>query len=133
MLHLDSLENSYQRRPLPNHRQLYTHKSFASFSMINAFSPTDITESHNFRLPRLGHKFACLRTKKRCESFIKPSYDGPYPVISRTKKTPTVEVHGRHDIIAKNRLKPEYLPANIAVWSLPFDNPQKVYKFLSCS
>lgn len=43
---------------------------------------------------------------------LQSPYDGPYRVISRTKKHFTVDVKGKHEIISINRLKGAHLESD---------------------
>ena len=40
---------------------------------------------------------------------LQPSYDGPFPVISRTDKHFTISMHGRNDTVSIDCLKPAHL------------------------
>ena len=40
---------------------------------------------------------------------LQPPYDGPYPVLRRTDKFFTVDIHGRKDTVSIDRLKPAHL------------------------
>ena len=42
-----------------------------------------------------------------------PPYDGPFEVISRTDKTCTVNINGRHDVVTLDRVKPAYLDSSL--------------------
>ncbi len=46
------------------------------------------------------------------ESPLQSPYDGPYRVVSRTKKHFTIEIKGKHEIISVNRLKGAHLEAH---------------------
>lgn len=74
-----------------------------------------------------------LRRDAVCAPLI-PLYNGPFEVISRTNKTCTVNINGRHDVITLDRGKPAYLapfPTDPVLLHLPSPvTPTQVKVFL---
>ena len=52
-----------------------------------------------------------------------PPYKGPYPVLRRTDKFFVVDLHGKHDTISVDRLKPAFMDLSPAASSLPPKTP----------
>lgn len=50
--------------------------------------------------------------KEGLKRSLTPPYDGPFKVIDRTAKTMTLDLHGRTEIVAMDRIKPAFLDDN---------------------
>ena len=46
---------------------------------------------------------------------LQAPYDGPYRVISRTKKQITIEINGQHEVVSLDHLKPAYLDTEFSL------------------
>ena len=46
---------------------------------------------------------------------LQAPYDGPYRIISRTKKHFTIDINGRHEVVSLDRLKPAYLDTDLVL------------------
>ncbi|KAH6946702.1 hypothetical protein HPB50_014616 [Hyalomma asiaticum] len=59
----------------------------------------------------------CSHVFVQCDQMrppLTPAYDGPFRILHRTPKTFTLDINGREDVVAANRLKPAYIGALVS-------------------
>lgn len=71
--------------------------------------PTQRTSQLNKALSTATHVFIRHDAVRKP---LQPPYNGPYPVLKRTDKFYTVDIHGRKDTVCVDRLKPAHLDAD---------------------
>ena len=55
---------------------------------------------------------------------LRPPYDGPFRIVSRTDKHFTLDLHGRHDTVSVDRLKVAHLDPATPPHPAPVTTPQ---------
>ncbi|XP_064482929.1 uncharacterized protein LOC135395767 [Ornithodoros turicata] len=99
--------------PHPSHTAYINklHDLFRSITPVVPRMPTRRTVFVSQDLKNASHVF--VRTD-RAKPPLTPHYSGPYPVLSRTPKTVVVvDLSGKHDTVALDRLKPTYVSSVI--------------------
>ncbi|XP_064459091.1 uncharacterized protein LOC135369431 [Ornithodoros turicata] len=86
------------------------HDLFRSITPVAPRMPTRRTVFVSQDLKNASHVF--IRTD-RAKPPLTPHYSGPYPVLSRTSKTVVVDLGGKHDTVALDRVKPAYVSSVI--------------------
>lgn len=75
--------------------------------------PTSNHSAKNiFVHPQLQHCTHVFIRRDSVRRPLQPSYDGPFPVMSRSEKTYTINVNGKTSVINIDRLKPAFLCAD---------------------
>ncbi|XP_064488303.1 uncharacterized protein LOC135400391 [Ornithodoros turicata] len=80
--------------------------------------------SHVFISQDLSSSSHVLVRRDAVRKPLDPRYDGPFKVVQRSQKTFVVDIKGRHEVIAVDRLKPAYLTvASVSAVTFPAPPP----------
>lgn len=92
------------------------HDLFRSITPVPPRMPTRRTVFLSQDLKDASHVF--VRTD-RAKPPLTPHYSGPHRVLSRTPKTVVIDINGKHDTVALDRVKPAYVSAIIPSSTYP--------------
>ncbi|XP_064482786.1 uncharacterized protein LOC135395612 [Ornithodoros turicata] len=98
--------------PHPSHTAYIDklHDLFRSITPVAPRMPTRRTVFVSQDLKNASHVFVRIDCAKPP---LMPHYCGPYRVLPRTPKTVVVDLTGKHDTVALDRVKPAYVPSVI--------------------
>ena len=76
---------------------------------LRAVPPRTNQSHHTFVDPALHEQTHVFIRYDGVRKPLQQPYNGPFRVITRTKKHFTLDVHGRQEVVSIDRLKPAYL------------------------
>lgn len=83
------------------------------FNSLRPVSPRHSNSRHIFISDDLNTCKHVFVRRDAVRPPLTPPYDGPFEVLSRTDKTCTIDINGRHDVITLDRVKPAYLASTV--------------------
>ncbi len=95
--------------PAPTHD--YIDQLKTTMSKLRAVPPRTPTQRLVYVNPDLFEQTHVFVRHDAVRSPLQPPYDGPFRVISRTKKHFAIDIRGRQEIVSIDRLKPAHLDA----------------------